>query len=183
MRDGVRDGVRAGGPGTRAGGPARRVTAVAEEWCDLCDLPRNTCVHGRPPSEPEPPVRAGPPARSKPKSARSAASAKPATSTPRSKPGVTVRNVGQRLTPPTTYQPFIVALLREHGGSCEAELLMAELLEKVAPVLHDDDHAEVRGEARWRLGARRARAALTDEGLMEPARTPGVWELSAEGMR
>lgn len=152
---------------------------MAEEWCDLCDLPLNTCVHGRPPSEPEPAPRArsasGSPPVQKPRAA--------APATPRSKPGVTVRNVGQRLTPPTTYQPFLVALLREHGGACEADQLMDELLEKVAPMLHDDDHAVVRGEARWRLGARRARAALTDEGLMQPARTPGVWELTDEGMR
>ena len=150
---------------------------MAEEWCDLCELPRDTCVHGRPPTQPEPAPRSR---AASPRPARQRTASAP--TTPRAKPGVTVRHVGQRLTPPTTLQPFLVALLREHGGACEAEQLMVELLEQVGPLLHDDDHAVVRGEPRWHLGARRARAALTDDGLMEPARTPGVWELSPKGM-
>ncbi|GGF57719.1 hypothetical protein GCM10011519_34540 [Marmoricola endophyticus] len=148
---------------------------MAEEWCDLCDLPLNTCVHGRPPATPAPARRAD-----EPRSRATRSTSAPRPTTPK---GVTVRRGAQRLTPPSTYQPFLVALLREHDGACEAEQLMEELYERVGPVLHEDDHTQVRGEPRWRLGARRARAALTEEGLMEPARTPGVWELTDQGMR
>ena len=152
---------------------------MSEAWCDLCDLPLNTCIHGRPPTVPPAPTKRASPTTSRrttrPRSAASGAS--PATRSP------SVRRAEVRRTRQSAFRPFILAALQERGGSCEVDELMDDVHERMSEVLLEGDHDTIgRHEVRWRYAARFERKAMTDDGLMEPARTPGVWELTRSGL-
>jgi hypothetical protein len=136
-----------------------------DDYCELCDLPKSQCVHGRPP--PSPPQKAVKPP-PKPK--------KPSpTPRPRSAPQ---RVVTRRWTPPEVFKPLILGVLEEAGGELEADELFLELEILVEDrLLPGDNETTPEGELRWRYAARRARMALIDEGLMTKAR-PGVWQLA-----
>lgn len=136
-----------------------------DDYCELCDLPRSQCIHGRPP--PPPPQKAAP-APPKPR--------KRATTTTRT--SVPPKPVIRRWTPPDDFKPLIVTVLERAGGELEADEVFAELEilaeEQLRPA---DRETTPEGELRWRYAARRARVALIDEGLMTKSR-PGVWQLA-----
>jgi hypothetical protein len=138
--------------------------SASDDYCELCDLPKSQCVHGRPPPEPKV-VAAAPP---KP---RKRAAAPRRTSAP-------VKPVTRRWTPPEVFKPLILSVLEQAGGELEADDLFLEL-EILAEdrLLPGDSETTPEGELRWRYAARRARVALIDDGLMIKT-TPGVWRLA-----
>lgn len=133
--------------------------------CDLCDLPRSQCIHGRPPPPPASATKAPP----KPR-VRATTSSRTTT--------VTAKPVTRRWTPPELFKPLILEVLREAGGELEADEVFLEL-EILAEdkLLPGDSETTPEGELRWQYAARRARVALIDEGLMTKGR-PGVWQLA-----
>lgn len=141
---------------------------MGEEYCDLCDLPLATCVHGMPPA-PEP-VKA-PPEASPVTRRRTTSSSSPARIAPR------------RRTDKADFKPVIVQVLQEAGGEQAADLVLASVEERLADVLKPGDHETgPTGEVRWRTAARWARKELADDGLLV-APQPGVWALTEAGMR
>ena len=138
---------------------------ASDDYCELCDLPRSQCPHGRPP--PPPPIKATPAPRP-----RKRAAPKPrAAATP--PPTVT-----RRWTPPEVFKPLILTVLEQAGGELEADEVFVALEALAQDHLRPaDTETTPDGELRWRYAARRARVALIDEGLMTKSR-PGVWELA-----
>lgn len=145
----------------------------AEDYCDLCDLPKSQCIHGNPPPQPPPTVRKAPAAR--PVVRRSAASsASSRTSTTTAAPARPVRH---RWTPPEIFKPEILAVLSAAGGELEQDEVFLELEVRMEERLTDADHEKTpEGELRWRYAARRARQGLVAEGAMTKGR-PGIWAL------
>jgi hypothetical protein len=141
------------------------MTASEDDYCELCDLPKSQCIHGRPPTEPTKPVKAPP----KP---RKRVAAKPRT------PGAPAKVVTRRWTTPEALKPLILSVLEEAGGELEADDAFLELEILAEDRLLPGDHETTpEGELRWRYAARRARIALIEEGLMVKAR-PGLWQLA-----
>lgn len=137
----------------------------AEEYCELCDLPRAQCIHGNPPPPPQPAAKSPAP---RPRTVTRKAAA----------PSVPTRSVPRRWTPPEAFGPNILAVLREAGGELDAEDLFLELEIRMEERLTAADRETTpEGELRWRYAARRARQALLAEGLMTKGR-PGAWVLS-----
>ncbi len=135
----------------------------AEEYCELCDLPKSQCIHGNPPAPPPP--RA---------TARTAA---PRASKPVVKRTAPTRSVPRKWTPPDAFKTDIVAVLEEAGGELDQEDLFRVLEERMGERLTDADHQTTpEGELRWRYAARRARQSLIAEGEMIKGR-PGIWAL------
>jgi len=138
---------------------------AVEDYCELCDLPRSTCIHGRPPP-PEPTKAVAPPKprkRAAPRSTAKAAAAK---------------SVTRRWTPPEAFKPLILAVLEDAGGELEADDVFRELEVLAGDRLRpEDSETTPEGELRWRYAVRRARVALMDEGLMTRG-TPGLWQLA-----
>ena len=137
-----------------------------EDYCDLCDLPKSTCVHGMPPAPPPPaPTRAAP----RPRTATVRKSAV-ATTTARSAP--------RKWTPPEVFAPGILATLGDAGGELEQEELFIRLEELMAERLTAADRETTpEGELRWRYAARKARQTLITEGVMTKGK-PGIWALA-----
>ena len=138
-----------------------------EDYCDLCDLPRSTCIHGNPPAPPPPtPARTAAPRASRAVVRKPAGSAAPSRSVPR------------KWTPPEAFKPAILAVLGEAGGELDQEELFVLLEEHLAERLTSADRDTTpEGELRWRYAARRARQTLIAEGVMTKGR-PGVWALA-----
>lgn len=146
---------------------------MADEYCDLCDLPRAHCIHGMPPA---------PPPAARPAPARATARR---TSTPRTSgsaaPAAPVRRAPRRWTPPEAIAPVILAVLDEAGGELPADDVLTAVEERLAEhLLEGDRQLTPEGEPRWRYAARRARQQLVQEGLMTRSR-PGIWELATPG--
>ncbi len=144
-----------------------------DDYCELCDLPRSQCFHGRPAPVPAPApakaVTAPPKARKRPSTRASAAAA----------PEKVVR---RRWTPPEAFKPLIITVLEGAGGELDADELFLELETLAGDRLLTEDRATTpEGELRWRYAARRARVALINEGLMTKGSRPGVWQLAAPG--
>ena len=141
---------------------------MADEYCELCDLPKSQCIHGLPAPTPAPaPVRKRATPRPKP--------AKRVTTT-------TAAARPRRWTPPEAIRPHIVHVLREAGGELEAEDVFKRLEERMADSLLEADQEQTpEGELRWRYAARRARQSLIADGLMAKSR-PGLWELTSAGL-
>lgn len=141
---------------------------ASDDYCELCDLPRSQCIHGRPPAAPKtaPKTTVKPPAgprKRTPAQPRAAAPAKP---------------VNRRWTPPEVFKPLILTVLEQAGGELEADDVFLELeILTEDRLLPGDNETTPEGELRWRYAARRARVALIDEGLMRKDR-PGVWQLA-----
>jgi hypothetical protein len=136
----------------------------ADDYCELCDLPRSQCIHGQPPPPPPKKAVAAPP---KPRKR----SARPAAVVP-------AKPVIRRWTPPEVFKPIILDVLERAGGQLDADELFHELEILVKDDLRPQDHDTTpEGELRWRYAARRARVALIDEGRMTKA-GPGVWKLA-----
>jgi hypothetical protein len=135
----------------------------AEDYCDLCDLPKSTCIHGNPPAPPPPRATT----RTTP----------PRTSTRVVKKAAPARAVPRKWTPPDVFRPEIRTVLEEAGGQLEQDELFRVLEERMAERLTDADHQTTpEGELRWRYAARRARQAMIAEGEMTKGR-PGIWAL------
>jgi len=141
---------------------------VAEDYCDLCDLPLSTCIHGMPAPPPAP--AAVPSARAP----RATATRKPSVRTT-SKPSPVRKRTEQE-----TFRPYIVQLLKDEGPLETAEVM--ELLEeRMTEVLLERDRQKApTGEVRWHTAARAERKAMIDEGLIVPAQ-PGIWQLTDRG--
>jgi hypothetical protein len=137
-----------------------------DDYCELCDLPKSQCIHGRPP--PPPPV----------KTAAPTPSPKPRKRVPSAPVSTPARVVNRRWTPPEVFKPLILTVLEQAGGELENEDLFLEL-EILAEdrLLPGDSETTPEGELRWRYAARRARVALINEGLMTKGK-PGVWQLA-----
>ncbi len=143
------------------------VTDASADYCEHCDLPRSQCIHGQPPPPtPAKAVTSPPKPRKRPTTRRSSAPEEP---------------VRRRWTPPEVFEPLILTVLKQAGGTLDADDAFAEL-EVLAQdrLLPGDTELTPGGELRWRHAARRARMALIDEGLMTKT-TPGVWQISASG--
>lgn len=141
---------------------------ASEDYCDLCDLPRSTCIHGRPPT---PPAKAAT-APTTPTAPRKRAAA------PRRALAAPTRQVNRRWTPPEVFKPLILDVLEQGGGEMEADDVLLELEVLLADRLLPGDREKTpEGELRWRYAARRARVALLAEGQMVKTR-PGVWQLA-----
>lgn len=150
---------------------------MTEDYCELCDLPLSTCVHGRPPTPPPAPVRKAPAPRATPVRSRTVdGSARSAPTRDVSPPRP------RKWTPTEEFRPHVLAILRESGGRLDAEDLMLELEIRLEDVLTPGDREPApQGGERWHVAVRRQRKALADEGLLVPAQ-PGVWELTAQGL-
>jgi hypothetical protein len=136
--------------------------SATDEHCELCDLPKSQCIHGRPPQVPKP-VKPAATKRTPPRKRSSPAPARP---------------VVRRWTPPEEFRPLILGVLEQAGGELDAEDLFLELEIVAEDRLRPGDlETTPEGELRWRYAARRARIALIDEGLMTRT-TPGVWKLA-----
>lgn len=95
---------------------------------------------------------------------------------------MTTRQVERKWTPHAELRPLILRILREYGGRLEADDLLIELEIRLEQVLTSGDREKTpQGEERWHTATRRERKALTDDGLLVPAR-PGVWELTQQGL-
>lgn len=138
---------------------------ASDDYCDLCDLPKSQCVHGRPPPTPAKAIKAPPKPRKR-------------AATPSRSAAAPAKIVTRRWTPPEVFKPLILTVLEEAGGELDADELFLEL-EILAEdrLLPGDSETTPEGELRWRYAARRARVALIDEGLMTKGK-PGVWQLS-----
>jgi hypothetical protein len=138
---------------------------ASDDYCDLCDLPKSQCIHGRPPPTPAQAVKAPP------KPRKRAATRAPSSTTP-------AKPVVRRWTRPEEFKPLILSVLEEAGGELEADEVFLELEilmeDRFRP---GDNETTPEGELRWRYAARRARIALIEEGLIAKAR-PGVWQLA-----
>jgi hypothetical protein len=142
---------------------------MADDYCELCDLPRSQCIHGLPAPTPAP-VRkpAARKATTRPKPAK-----RVATTTAPARP--------RKWTPPEAIRPHVLHVLRDAGGALEAEDVFDRLEARMADALLEADRERTpEGELRWRFAARKARQALIVEGLMAKSR-PGLWELTETG--
>lgn len=146
---------------------------MAEDYCELCDLPLSTCVHGNPPAPPPPTAPRTPTVRGS--RATGSSTSRTAAAPPPPRPS--------RVTSTEAFRPHILAVLHDAGGALEADAVMERLAERMDDVLLERDRQVAPGgEVRWQTSARKARKTMIDEGLVVPAR-PGVWELTERGER
>jgi hypothetical protein len=137
-----------------------------DDYCELCELAKSQCVHGRPPPPPVARKTVAAPRPAKRPSARKRPAAAPA------------KAVIRRWTPPEVFKPHIITVLEQAGGELEADDVFVELQGLVEDrLLPKDTETTPEGELRWRYAARRARVALIDEGVMTKSR-PGIWQLA-----
>jgi hypothetical protein len=145
---------------------------MADDYCELCDLPRSQCIHGLPAPMPAPAPARKPATRrptSRPKPAK-----RVATTTAPARP--------RRWTPPEAIRPHVLHVLREAGAPLEAEDVFERLEERMADsLLEADRELTPEGELRWRFAARKARQSLIADGSMTKSR-PGLWELTEAGL-
>ncbi len=137
------------------------------DYCELCDLPKSQCIHGRPPAPPAPTPVKKPATRVRKTTTSAAASA----------PKVVTKSAPRKWTPPAAFAPLILEILEAAGGSMSADAVLDELETQLADqLLAGDFETTPEGELRWRYAARRARQKLLTEGLMTKG-APGVWQL------
>ncbi len=141
--------------------------STIDDYCEHCDLPLSTCIHGNPPAPPpEPAKRASPVRTTRTPRARGSSSASPPP--PRAR----------RHTPAAELEPHVLAVLEEHGGEGTAEDVMRAVGERMAGHFRPGDEEKgPTGELRWRTACRTARKNLADQGLLV-APSPGVWRLT-----
>ena len=144
---------------------------MSDDYCELCDLPRSTCVHGMPPSPPPPPAA--------PKAPR--APRAPRVSTPRTATAVAAvpaRRAPRKWTPPEDFEPHILEVLEEAGGELDTDDVFTALEARLSDeLLEGDRQLTPEGELRWRFAARRARQSLIKSGALSKG-APGIWTLS-----
>ena len=144
---------------------------MAEDYCELCDLPLSTCVHGMPKPTPPPVTTPAPRVRTTPRRASTSGVRAPqVTATPR---------LPSKVTGQAAFRPHIVRILRAEG-SLETEDMLLELELAMEDELRERDRQPApTGETRWHATARAERKAMIDAGLMVEGR--GVWELTDAG--
>ncbi|HCB03756.1 MAG TPA: hypothetical protein PLZ93_10605 [Nocardioides sp.] len=143
---------------------------MAEEYCDLCDLPLSTCIHGMPKPPPPPPPT--------PRTPRARTVSSPRTSTVRTTSAPT--RAPSKVTDQSVFRPHIVRILKQEG-SLETEDMLLELEMAMEDDLRERDRQPTpTGEVRWHQSARKERKAMIDAGLMAGGK-PGVWELTDAG--
>lgn len=139
---------------------------MPDDYCDLCDLPLSTCVHGMPPAPPPPPAPVRAPRVSTPRAAKTTA------------PAVPTRRAPRKWTPPEDFAPHIVGVLEAAGGELDTEDVFTALESRLAEELLDGDRQLTpEGELRWRYAARRARQSMIKDGVLAKG-APGVWSLA-----
>lgn len=146
--------------------------STIDDYCEHCDLPLSTCIHGNPPAPPPEPVRKASPVRTTrvPRAAAGSRSSAAAATPP---PPRT-----RRRTPAEEFEPQVVAVLQAHGGEASAEAVMTAVGERMAGAFRPgDEETGPTGELRWRTACRTARKNLADQGLLV-APSPGVWRLT-----
>lgn len=146
---------------------------MPEDYCDLCDLPLSTCIHGMP----APPPKPAPASRVRTTQTRTPrAAGTQSRSTPAPRPA-------SRSTPQAAFRPYILEALRDAGVPLETDEMMVELEIRMEGVLRERDREpSPTGEVRWQTAARVERKAMIDQGLIVPAQ-PGIWELTEQGRR
>lgn len=150
----------------------RTVVLVAEDYCDLCDLPLSQCVHGMPKPAPVEPAPRQP-------AARKAPARVPGTRA--STAPVAKSSAPRRWTSPEELRPFILTTLRDAGGELGPDDVFDALEETIGDRFRAGDReANPQGELRWRAAARKARKSLMDDGYLAEA-GPGVWRLTDLG--
>lgn len=136
------------------------------DYCELCDLPKSTCIHGNPPPPPPPAAKR-----------TTAPPRTPGTRRTAAPPPPPPRVVNTKWTSPVAFEQVILEVLDEHGGEMEQEDLFVALEEVMADRLKPADHERTpEGELRWRYAARKARQSLIADGRMSKGK-PGVWVL------
>jgi hypothetical protein len=151
---------------------------VAEDYCEMCDLPLSQCVHGMPaPPPPPPPAPRTPRATTvRTSTSRSASGSAGGTSSATA----AQRRPPSRVTDQTAFRPHIVRILRLEG-SLETEDMLLELEMAMEDQLLERDRQKApTGEVRWHATARGERKAMIDAGLMAGGK-PGIWELTPAG--
>jgi len=146
---------------------------VAEEYCELCDLPLSQCVHGmpKPPPKPAPAPRA---TRVRTTTVRSTSAG------PSTRSTSTTSRPPSRVTDQTAFRPHIIRILKTEGR-LETEDMLLELEMAMEDELRERDRQPTpTGEVRWHQSARKERKAMIDAGLMAGGK-PGVWELTDAG--
>lgn len=145
------------------------------DYCEMCDLPLSTCVHGMPKPPPEPP-------KSAPVRTRTTSAAKASPVARRRTPERAAAPARPRLrTHQSDFRPWLVGVLQDAGGTEESEVAILEVERRMAAVLLPGDRElGPQGEPRWRTALRWARKELADEGLLH-APQPGVWALTDLG--
>ena len=139
---------------------------VAEDYCDLCDLPLSTCVHGMPAPPPKP-ARPAAPRRTTPTVTRADSPSRP--------------RPASRRTDQSAFRSHILSVLRDAGVPLETDEVLLELEIRMDGDLKDRDREKApTGEVRWHTAARAERKAMIDQGLIVPAQ-PGIWELTVRG--
>ena len=139
---------------------------MSDDYCELCDLSKSTCVHGMPPPPPPPPPPVTAPRVSAPRAPRTAAPAAPTRRAPR------------KWTSPEDLAPHIVGVLEAAGGELDSDDVFTALESRlVDDLLTGDLQMTPEGELRWRYAARRARQSMIKEGVMRKG-APGVWALA-----
>ena len=148
---------------------------MAEDYCELCDLPLSQCVHGMP----APPPAPAPP----PRASRVSTTRAPRTSTSSSGSASAARPPSRppsRVTDQSAFRAQIVRILKLEG-SLETEDMLLELEMAMEDTLQERDKQKApTGEVRWHATARTERKAMIDEGLMVGGK-PGIWELTTAG--
>jgi hypothetical protein len=148
---------------------------MSEDYCEMCDLPLSTCVHGMP-APPPAPARQAPARATRTRSTATTRATSRSTAPP-------ARRAPRRWTPPEHFRPLIVEVLEEAGGSLPADDVFERLEGRVGDaMLAGDRELTPEGELRWRYAARRARQGLIADGVMEKG-APGVWHLGPGGAR
>lgn len=147
----------------------KRVSTI-DDYCEHCDLPLSTCIHGNPPAPPPEPVRKASPVRTTraPRAAAGSRGSAAAATPPRAR----------RRTPAEDFELHVVAVLEARGGEASAEEVMTAVGERMAEAFRPGDEEKgPTGELRWRTACRTARKNLADQGrLLAPS--PGVWRLT-----
>lgn len=172
---------------------------ASEDFCELCELPLSTCVHGMPkplpvempakrPAKAPARVPGTPLARAGTESSGAATTtaktprAAKTTRAAKAPSAAKTRTAPRRRTPQEELRPHVLRVLQDAGGSLDAESLMTAMEESADGVLlAGDREATPQGEPRWQLAARYERRAMTEDGLLEPADASGVWALTAAG--
>ena len=130
------------------------------DYCELCDLPKSQCIHGRPPAPPAPAVKTT--AKAPPRTRKTTEGTSRATA---AAPKVVTKSAPRKWTPPAHFAPLIVQILDEAGGSMAAEAVLDELEAQLdGRLLPGDLETTPEGELRWRYAARRARQKLLTDG-------------------
>ncbi len=85
-------------------------------------------------------------------------------------------------TSQTKYRVPLLQALVLLGGSASIRNVLGKVYEMMKATLLETDHLELpSGEIRWENNVHWARSFLLKQGLMEPSKQRGIWQISAKG--